>query len=161
VTHEPALVLVSACLLGVNCRYDGRSCPEPGLRDLAAFGRLVPICPEVAGGLPTPRLPAEIEVAHAGLDGSSVLEGQARIVRSDGVDLTAQFVAGAQAALTLARKLGIQQAILKSRSPSCGAGQIHDGRFGGLLVPGDGVTAALLRQAGIEVLSEWDLGGLE
>jgi len=160
-TREPAMIVVSACLLGVNCRYDGRSCPEPRLRDLAASGRVVPICPEMAGGLPTPRLPAEIESAQAGLDGTSVLKGQARVVGSDGADLTPQFVAGAQAALAAAKRFGVRQAILKSHSPSCGVGQIHEGRFEGLLVPGDGVTAALLRQAGIEVLSEGDLGGLE
>jgi uncharacterized protein YbbK (DUF523 family) len=159
-THEPALILVSACLLGVSCRFDGGSCPEPGLHDLAARGRLVPICPEVAGGLPTLRLPAEIEAAQAGLDGSFVLKGETRVVSSDSTDLTAQFVAGARAALALAENLGIRQAILKSCSPSCGVGQIHEGRFEGLLVPGDGVTAALLKQAGIQVTTEMDLGGL-
>jgi uncharacterized protein YbbK (DUF523 family) len=159
-TQEPALILVSACLLGVNCRFDGGSNPEPGLRDLAALGRLIPICPEVAGGLPIPRPPAEIEDAQAGLDGRAVLRGETRVVSIEGADLTAGFVAGAQAALTLAEGLGIRQAILKSRSPSCGVGQTHDGRFEGRLVPGDGVTAALLKRAGIQVMTETDLGGL-
>lgn len=160
-THEPPLILVSACLLGVRCRYDGESNPEPGLRDLAALGRVLPICPEVAGGLPTPRPAAEIEDAQAGLDGNAVLRGHTRVVTSDGVDLTAQFVAGAQAALNLATRLGIRQVILKSRSPSCGSGRIHEGRFEGLLVPGDGVTAALLKQGGICVMTEEELGGSE
>jgi uncharacterized protein YbbK (DUF523 family) len=118
---------------------------------------VAPICPEVAGGLPTPRLPAEIEDAHVGLDGQAVLEGRTRVVRNDGADVTVQFVAGAEAALALAQRLDVQRAILKSRSPSCGAGQIHEGRFAGTLVPGDGVTTALLKQAGIHVITEQDL----
>ena len=151
------LILVSACLLGVDCRFDAQSCPEVTLRKLAAQGRVVPFCPEVFGGLPTPRRPAEIEKAHAGLDGSAVLEGQTRVVTSDGSDVTAHFVAGATGALALARHLGIRQAILKSHSPSCGVGQIHEGRFAGTLVPGDGVRAALLKGAGIQVTTERDM----
>jgi uncharacterized protein YbbK (DUF523 family) len=157
--HEHDLNLVSACLLGVACRFDGQSCPVPELNDLAARGKVVVICPEVAGGLPTPRLPAEIEGAFAGLDGYAVLDGRTRVVRSDGRDVTTQYVRGAQAALALARQLGIQRAILKSDSPSCGAGRIHEGKFAGKLVPGDGVTTALLRRNGIEVISETDLSG--
>jgi uncharacterized protein YbbK (DUF523 family) len=160
-TDEPILILVSACLLGVDCRFDGQGCPEEKLNDLAARGRLVPICPEVSGGLPTPRLPAEVEDAHTGLDGNAVLDGRTRVVRSDGADVTAQFLAGARAALALAQRLGIQQAILKSDSPSCGVGQIHEGRFAGMLVPGDGVTAALLKRAGIQVITERDWAGGE
>lgn len=151
------LILVSACLLGVTCRYDGQSCPDAELRDLAAHGCVVPICPEVAGSLPTPRPPAEIEHAAAGLDGAAVLDGQSRVVRSDGTDVSAQFITGARAALALAQKLGIQRAILKAFSPSCGVGRIPDGRFAGGLVTGDGVTAALLRRAGFELQSEADL----
>jgi len=156
---EHDLRLVSACLLGVACRYDGQSCPAPELIDLATKGKAIAICPEVAGGLPIPRLPAEIEAASAGLDGHAVLDGRARVVRRDGVDVTAQYVQGAQAALALARKLGIRRAILKANSPSCGAGSIHEGKFAGELVPGEGVTAALLRRSGIEVMTEADLSG--
>lgn len=148
------LILASACLLGVACRFDGQGCLENRLCDLAAAGRVVPICPEVAGGLPTPRLPAEIEGAHTGLDGSAVLDGRTRVVHSDGTDVTAQFVAGAEAALALAERLGIRQAIFKANSPSCGAKHIHEGLFAGTLVPGSGVTAALLKRAGIQVCSE-------
>ena len=157
--QEHDLNLVSACLLGVDCRYDGQSCPAPEVANLATKGKVVTICPEVAGGLPTPRLPAEIEKATASLDGHAVLKGRTRVVRSDGVDVTAQFVKGAQAALTLARQLGIRRAILKARSPSCGAGRIYDGNFAGKLVPGDGVTAALLKRSGIQVITEIDLEG--
>jgi uncharacterized protein YbbK (DUF523 family) len=153
------LTLVSACLLGVACRYDGKSNPAPELRDPATEGKVITICPEVAGGLPTPRLPMEIENAYSGLDGHAVLDGRTRVLRSDGVDVTAQFIKGAQAALTLARKLGIRQAILATPSPTCGAGLTYDGKFTGELVPGDGVTAALLNRNGIRVISPTDLSG--
>jgi len=157
--HGHELNLVSACLLGVACRYDGQSCPSPELTGLATRGKVIAICPEVAGGLPMPRLPAEIEGAYAGLDGYAVLDGRTRVVRNDGVDVTAEFMQGAQAALALARQLGVRRAILKSDSPSCGAGRIHEGRFSGKLVPGDGVTVALLRRNGIQVINETDLWG--
>ncbi len=155
--HGHELSLVSACLLGVACRYDGQSCPSPDLIGLATRGKVIAICPEVAGGLPTPRLPAEIEGAFAGLDGYAVLDGRTRVVRSNGVDVTAEFMQGAQAALALARQLDVRRAIFKSDSPSCGAGRIHEGKFAGKFVPGDGVTTALLRRNGIQVISETDL----
>ena len=151
------LILVSACLLGAACRYDGKSCPAPELYDLATEGRVVTICPEVVGGLPTPRPPSEIEKAHAGLDGHAVLDGQTRVLSNDGTDVTTQFVKGAETALAVARSLGIRQAILKTSSPSCGSGRTHDGRFAGELVPGDGVTAALLKRNGIQIIAETDL----
>ena len=155
------LVLTSACLLGAACRYDGQSCPDKDLGRLAAHGSVIPVCPEVSGGLPTPRLPAEIEKAHAGLDGTAVLEGRTRVLQSDGTDVTPQFIAGARAALAAARRYGIRRAILKANSPSCGAGRIHEGLFGGTLVPGDGVTAALLKRAGLQVITEEELAGGE
>ena len=156
---QSGLTLVSACLLGLDCRFDGQSCLDPRLRDLGVQGRLIPFCPEVSGGLATPRLPAEIQGAHAGLDGNAVVQGLTRVVCIDGSDVTAQFLAGARAALDLAQRLGIRQAILKANSPSCGSGYIHEGMFAGRLVPGDGVTAALLKQAGIMVITEGDLVG--
>jgi uncharacterized protein YbbK (DUF523 family) len=156
-----ALILVSACLLGVACRYDGQSIPHQETCGLAAQGLVVSICPEVAGGLPTPRLAAEIENAYAGLDGDAVLEGRTRVIQVDGADVTAQFLSGAEAALALAQKLGIRRAILKARSPSCGAGQTYDGRFAGTVVPGDGVTAALCKRAGIHVITELELAEAE
>ena len=157
--QERDLKLVSACLLGIACRFDAQSCPAPELHEPAVRGEVVPVCPEVLGGLSTPRLPAEIENAAAGLDGHAVLDGRTRVLRSDGVDITPQFIKGARATLTLARRLGIRQAILKARSPSCGAGWIHEGQFAGTLVPGDGVAAALLKRNGIQVVSEGDLSG--
>jgi len=143
-------VLVSACLLGISCRYDGDSCPDERLQRLAAQGKALPFCPEVLGGLPTPRPPAEIQ----GGDGSDVLEGRARVVNIEGRDVTAEFLAGAKEALRLAQHWHIREAILKARSPSCGAGQIYDGSFSGRLVEGDGVTAALLRREGLIVKNE-------
>lgn len=159
--RERDLLLVSACLLGVACRFDGQSCPAPEMTNLATRGKVVAFCPEVAGGLPTPRPPAEIEEAAAGLDGYAVLDGRTRVVRNDGIDVTVPFVKGAQAALDLVRQLRIRRAILKANSPSCGAGRIHEGRFEGTLVPGDGVAAALLRRNGIQVVTEIDLSGGE
>lgn len=155
------LVLASACLLGVACRYDGQSCPDRELSRLAAYGSVIPICPEVSGGLSTPRLPAEIQKAHEGLDGTAVLEGRTRVLQGDGTDVTSQFIAGAWATLAVARRYDIRRAILKANSPSCGAGRIHEGLFAGTLVPGDGVTAALLKRVGLQVCTEEDLPGGE
>jgi len=146
----PSVFLVSACLVGIPCRYDGGTCPHDKLQALAAQGDVLPICPEVVGGLPTPRPPAEIQ----GGDGGDVLDGQAQVVNVEGQDVTTEFLAGAQMALRVARRWGIKKAILKARSPSCGVGQIYDGSFSGRLVEGDGVTAALLRREGVMVRSE-------
>jgi len=140
--HTP--ILVSACLLGKPCRYDGASVPCPAVQALAESHELVPVCPEQLGGLPTPRTPSEIQ-----LDG--------RVVDRTGDDRTAAFVAGAHKALSIAREQGCKQAILKSRSPSCGVHQVYDGAFSGALVPGRGVAAACLAEAGIELFDELDV----
>ncbi len=141
------MIVVSACLAGIPCRYDGGSSPDPEVQKLVAEGIAVPICPEVAGGLLIPRLPAEI----FGGDGWDVLEGKAKVLRRDGVDVTEAFVKGAFKTLALAQKLGAKKALLKARSPSCGVNFIYDGTFTGALKEGMGVTAALLRREGIEV----------
>lgn len=148
--EDDASLLVSACLLDICTAYDGGSSPHQALRALAARGRVVPICPEVAGGLPVPRPPAEIRDG----EGADVLDGRARVVTAGGQDVTAQYLAGAQTALEIARRLGLRRAVLKSRSPSCGVGRIYDGTFTHRLRPGDGVTAALLKREGIAVRSE-------
>ena len=145
--------LVSACLLGICTRYDGGCCPVPQLIELAARGLAVPVCPEVAGGLPVPRPPAEI----VGGDGQAVLDGQARVLTIDGKDVTEAFLAGARQALETAQRLGIRQAVLKDDSPSCGCRRIYDGTFSDRMVPGQGIAAALLQRNGITVLSEQDL----
>ena len=145
--------LVSACLLGICTRYDGGCCPAPRLIQLAARGLAVPICPEMAGGLPVPRPPAEI----VGGDGQAVLDGQARVLTIEGEDVTEAFLSGARQVLETMQRLGIRQAVLKDDSPSCGWRRIYDGTFSGHKVSGQGVTAALLQRNGITVLSEEDL----
>jgi len=147
-------VLVSACLLGQPVRYDGRSSGHPDLlQRWQAEGRVVPLCPEVAGGLPTPRPPAEIP----GGQGGEVLDGAAAVVTVAGEDVSAAFVAGAGQALALVRKHGIRVAVLKAGSPSCGNRLTYDGTFSGMKVPGEGVTTALLRREGVLVFSELEL----
>jgi len=144
------LYLVSACLLGLPCAYDSQGRAVGDLLALAAHGQVVPICPEVAGGLTIPRPTAEI----VGGDGCDVLDGHARVVTIAGDDVTAAFLRGAERALAVARQHGIATAILKQRSPSCGSACIYDGTHGGTLKAGQGVTAALLRRHGVAVLSE-------
>ncbi|MFF0464308.1 DUF523 domain-containing protein [Streptomyces mexicanus] len=140
-------ILVSACLRGVPCRFDGHHKLSPELADTVSGRRVVSFCPEVAGGLPTPRRPAEL----VGGDGHDVLDGTARVVEDTGRDVTEEFVAGAHRALAAARAAGCAEAVLMPRSPSCGRGAVHDGSFTGELVAGDGVTAALLARNGITV----------
>ncbi|MEU6933813.1 DUF523 domain-containing protein [Streptomyces sp. NPDC046385] len=140
-------VLVSACLRGVPCRHDARDKPSAGLDAQLADRVVVPFCPESAGGLPTPRRPAEL----VGGDGHAVLDGTAQVVDDQGEDVTAEFLAGARLALARAQAAGCAEAVLMPRSPSCGRGRVYDGTFGGGLVPGDGVTAALLERHGITV----------
>ena len=148
-------ILVSACLLGERVRYDGcllgLGLDHEVLRRWIQEGRVVPVCPEVAAGLAVPRPPAEI---RGGAPGREVLSGTAEVVQPGGEIVTEAFVAGAAFALEAALALGIQVAVLKEGSPSCGSGSIHDGTFTGTKVRGSGVTTALLRQAGIRVFSE-------
>jgi uncharacterized protein YbbK (DUF523 family) len=145
--------LVSACLLGVKCRYDGTSAQEEKLLRLAEKEQLVVVCPEQLGGLPTPREPAWI----VGGDGSDVLEGRAKVVSRDGVDVTESFRRGAEEALRVAKLFGAKEAILKARSPSCGCGTIREPSSFDKLKEGDGVTAALLKKNDIRVITEEDL----
>ena len=147
--------MISACLLGEPCRYDGRSVPaaEPEVGAIIGRwqeeGRLVPFCPEVAGGLSVPRPPAEIR----GGTGDDVLEKKAAVITRNS-DVTRAFLDGAQAALDLCRIRGIRLALLKEKSPSCGSGYIYDGSFAKRLIKGRGVTAALLGHCEIRVFSE-------
>ncbi|GGS14761.1 hypothetical protein GCM10010252_62810 [Streptomyces aureoverticillatus] len=139
--------MVSACLRGVPCRYDGRDKASPEFDEAVAGRAVVSFCPEVAGGLATPRRPAEL----VGGDGHDVLDGTARVVEDTGRDVTAEFVAGAHRALAAAWHGGCTEALLMPRSPSCGRGAVYDGSFDGGLVSGDGVTSALLERHGITV----------
>lgn len=147
-------ILVSRCLLGELVRYDGGTHgPFAQLEEWRRQGRLVAVCPEVAGGLPTPRPPAEIP----GGQGARVLDGECRVVMIDGEDVSAAFLVGARTTLQLVETHGIRLAVLKARSPSCGNRENYDGSFGGRRVPGEGVTAALLRRHGVQVFSEEEL----
>ena len=139
------MVLVSACLLGVRCRYDGAARPLRSFPEELAGAEMLPVCPEELGGLPTPRPPAEL----VGGDGEAVLDGRARALRADGTDVTAAFLRGAELAVRLARERGVRLACLKSGSPACGAGLTH---VGGRAVPGLGVAAAALRRAGVRLI---------
>ena len=147
-------ILVSACLLGQPVRYDGGGHgPFAALLQWQQQGRVVALCPEVAGGLPTPREPAEI----LGGQGGQVLDGLIALRSVDGADVSSAFVAGARQAEQLVRAHGIQIAVLKARSPSCGNQQTYDGSFSGTLVAGEGVTAAALRRMGVLVFNEAQL----
>lgn len=137
-------IAVSACLLGKACRYDGGSKPCAAVQALAADHELVPICPECAGGLRIPRAPSEI-VAGA---------PELRVVDSEGRDHTRAYLLGAQRTLERVQRRGCRLAVLKSKSPSCGTGLVHDGSFSGALVPGFGVAARALVDAGIPVIDE-------
>ena len=139
-------ILISACLLGIPCRYDGRAKSQPWAEALAGRHDLVPVCPEQLGGLPTPRDPSE--------------RREGRVVMNTGADVTEQYRRGAEAALRLCRMLGCEAAILKERSPSCGHGTIYDGTFTGTLTDGDGVTAELLLRNGIPVYGESHVAAL-
>ena len=133
-------ILVSACLLGVCCRYDGESKPCEEIIKLREKYILIPICPEVDGGLPTPRTPSE-RVGD-------------KVLMRDGKDVTENYRRGAEEALRKAKEFGCNIAILKARSPSCGSGKIYDGSFSGNLTDRDGVCAELLKKNGISVFTE-------
>lgn len=146
-------LLISACLLGYKVRHGGKDNLQTHarLQDWIKAGKVISICPEMAGGLPTPRPTAEIQ--H-GKTAQEVLNGQAKIITVDGHDVTNEYLTGAQKALKLAQQHNIQVAILKARSPSCGSQQVYDGTFSRTLLNGMGVTAALLSQYGIRVFDE-------
>ena len=139
-------ILVSACLLGLRCRYDGQSKPNAAVLALGEKHTLIPCCPEQLGGLPTPRPPAEWQGA--------------RILNRAGADVTEAYLRGAEGALRIARLCGCSRAILKERSPACGSREIYDGSFSGILVPGEGSAARALRAAGIPVYGESELDRL-
>lgn len=136
-------ILVSACLLGIECRYDGKSKLNKKILKLAKEKILIPVCPEIFGGLPTPREPAEIK-------------GN-KVVTKSGKDVTNYFKKGAKEVLKIAKILGVKKAILKQKSPSCGSGKIYDGTFSGRLIEGDGITAPFLKKQNIKIISEEEL----
>ena len=135
-------IIVSACLAGTNCKYNGANNYHPQIARMVAAGIALPICPEVWGGLPTPRAASEIIAA----DGQDVLAGRGKVLTIDGTDVTEQFILGAREVLAYVHKYHAKVAILKERSPSCGVNVIYDGTFKNIRRPGQGVLAALLKQ---------------
>ena len=139
ITMKKEKILISACLIGLNCKYNGGNNENSKLVELMKEKDLVPICPEQLGGLKTPRVSAERK--------------QEKVITKEGVDVTKEYQKGAEEVLKLAKKLNIKKAILKSRSPSCGIDEIYDGTFSHTLIKRDGVAAELLKKNGIEVIS--------
>lgn len=137
--------LCSACLLGIECRYDGKSKTDKKVLELAKKEKLIPVCPEQLGGLPTPRPPSE--------------QREGKVITKTNKDVTREFIKGAEEVLKIAKLFGIKEAIFKQKSPSCGCGKIYDGSFTGNLIKGDGVATALLKKNGIKVVTEENLNG--
>ena len=135
--------VVSACLAGVECRYNGLAFPIPQVIEMVKKGEALPLCPEVLGGMPSKRLPVELR--------------NGKVLSADGQDFTDEFVAGAQISLQIALLVGCKEAILKARSPSCGCGKIYDGTFSGQLISGDGIFCRLLKEQGIKICTEEEL----
>ncbi|WP_313531485.1 DUF523 domain-containing protein [Shinella sp.] len=152
-------ILISACLAGLPVRYNGSAKPliHDAVERWKAEGRLVTLCPELAGGFQVPRPPAEIE---NGLDGDDVLDGRARVLEISGEDVSAAYIDGARIALDVARENGCRHALLIDGSPSCGSGFVYDGSFSGRKHAGQGVTAAFLRRNGIAVYSDREVDQL-
>lgn len=150
------MILVSACLAGLNVRYDGGHQLNEAIREIVTNGKGITVCPEVLGGLQTPREPAEIVNGS----GDDVLSGVAKVVTISGKDVTKQFIDGAYVTLKQALAVQATTVILKENSPSCGSTMIYDGTFSNKKLAGIGVTAALLRKNGIRVLNEKDMDEL-
>jgi len=146
--------LISACLLGLLCAWSGDDRYRNNRAvELSRLEILIPVCPEQMGGLPTPRISQEIQNGT----GVDVLNQKCRVINKNGQDVTVEFIKGAEETVKIVRYLNIKEFIAKSRSPSCGCGQIYDGTFSGKLIDGDGVTTALLRKNGIKIIPVEDL----
>ncbi|MNJ45902.1 hypothetical protein D3C77_410150 [compost metagenome] len=147
------VILVSSCLAGMKVRYNGSDSLHDTIASWIQQGVAIPVCPELLGGFSTPREPAEI----IGGTGEDVIAGTARVVSKSGQDVTEMYMDGAKQVLEMTQNLGITMVVLKEYSPSCGSQMIYDGTFGNHKIAGEGVTTALLRQAGIKVISESQL----
>lgn len=145
------MILVSGCLVGLNCKYNGGNNFNEKVDKLLREGKAIPVCPEQLGGLTTPRAPSEIKV----------IDGKRYVFNSEGVDVTENFYKGACEVLELAKKLNIKKAILKSKSPTCGYGKIYNGNFEKTLIDGNGILTQMLLDNGIEVISSDDLQKIE
>lgn len=135
-------ILVSACLLGVNCKYNGENNYNEKVLNYLKDKEVIPICPEIMGGLPTPRIPSEIR--------------NQKVFNEKGEDLTLNFIKGAEETLKLAKLFNVKKALLKAKSPSCGYKKIYDGTFSNTLIDGNGITAELLKNNGIDIITEKD-----
>ncbi|NEN82600.1 DUF523 domain-containing protein [Paenibacillus elgii] len=144
------MILVSSCLAGLEVRYNGTHCLNEKINKLVEENKAVTICPELLGGLSTPREPAEI----VGGDGDDVLDGNAKVIEKSGKDVTDFYIKGAYAALEKAKEINATIVVLKENSPSCGSSMIYNGQFVGHKVVGNGVTSALLKRNGLQVISE-------
>lgn len=144
------MYLISACLCGVDCKYNGKNNFNEKVYKLLEEKKAILVCPEQLGGLSTPRISAEIKGGSA----KDVLEGRAKVLNKEGDDVTEQFINGAYETLKIAKASGCTHAILKSKSPSCGFENVYDGTFAGNLIKGNGVTAELLKQNGIKIVTE-------
>lgn len=138
------MLLVSACLAGINCKYNGKNNYNEKIFNLVKEGRAIPVCAEQLGGLTTPRLPSEIKN----------INGKKYVINSNNIDVTKEFEKGANEVLKLAKSLNVKNAILKARSPSCGKGKIYNGNFDNTIVNGNGILAELLLNNDIEVITE-------
>ncbi|MBE6059409.1 MAG: DUF523 domain-containing protein [Clostridium sulfidigenes] len=145
------MYLVSSCLAGINCRYNGSNSENKYVAGLVKEGKAIAICPEQLAGLPTPRACCEIVIDE---------NSNKRVISKEGIDLTKSFLKGAEKTLGIIKAAGIKKAILQSRSPSCGYGMVYDGKFSGKLIEGNGVVAELLMKNGVEVYTENDLDKL-
>lgn len=147
------VLIVSACLLGINCKYSGSNNLNEKVKELCSKMNVIPICPEQLGGMATPRKPAEIKAGS----GKEVLDGKARVFDKDGIDVTEYYISGAKEALKIVKMFNAKKAILRANSPSCGCGTIYDGTFTGKKINGNGVTAELFKKNGIEAVNELDV----
>lgn len=146
------MYLISACLCGVNCKYNGKNNYNEKCDELFKSGKAILICPEQLGGLTTPRVPSEL-LSKA----EDVIKNNGKVITKDGLDVTSNFVKGAKEVVEIAKKLPISTAILKEGSPSCGVNYVYDGSFNGIKIKGNGITAEMLKEIGIKTLSEKDL----
>ncbi|MGG3570940.1 DUF523 domain-containing protein [Bacillus gobiensis] len=146
------MILVSSCLAGENCRYDGNNRFVEEIEQLIQQRKAKMVCPELLGGFSTPREPAEI----VGGTGEDVLAGSAKVIDKSGNDVTSQYIEGAKKTLTIAREMKAETVVLKENSPSCGSSMIYNGTFTGEQLAGNGVTTALLKKEGFRVMSETD-----
>ncbi|RBP89990.1 uncharacterized protein YbbK (DUF523 family) [Cytobacillus firmus] len=150
------MILVSSCLAGLEVRYNGTHCLNQKIRQMLDQQQAITVCPELLGGFSTPREPAEIIDG----DGAAVLDGKAKVIEKSGRDVTDLYIEGAYITLRKAQELQVTAVVLKEYSPSCGSSMIYNGEFKGNKIPGDGVTSALLKRNGINVVSEEGLADL-